>query len=246
MKTYIRNCDFYIEKQRNMNNQYETTLASVCATCFNNMLADEWTTLLPLINEAVLQKAHEAGTTYNELFVKHGLQPIQRPLKTMGRIVVKASATRPDVPFKVNSDLCGFRFTTFDVSQIKAIMGSIEECITNVGGLFFVRNSIETVEGKLNDITQCAFAFVPSIGYIAEIQVGHPFAMYTFTQDSIIRDMRLAKVSTEGIVDLWDNDFYGRVKAKILDPSLEVDINSVWPSKDVPISEELQTILAHV
>ena len=228
-----------------MTHLYRTTLASICKTSFQNLLAQEWTSLVPLINEEVLQEAHQAGTVYSELFVKQGLKPIQRPKKTMTRITIKSSVKRPDVPFKTNSDLCAFRFETSDVSKIKPTMSLIEDSIRQAGGLFFIRNSIET-DGKLNDIVQFAFVFVPEIGYIAEIQVGHPFAMCTFHRDSTIRNKRIAGESTDDIVDLWDNDFYGHVKAKILDPSLDLDVLALWPSKTIPIDEELQSILTSI
>lgn len=229
-----------------MTHQYKSTLASVCATSFNNLVADEWKTLVPLINEEVLREAHESGTSYSELFTKRGLQPTLRPIKTMARITVKGSVNRPDVPFKTNSDLCAFRFETPDVSQIMQTTSIIEEAVIEAGGLFFIRNSIET-DGKLNDIFLCAFAYVPSIGYIAEIQVGHPFAMYTFANDTVLRDKRLAGVSTDDIVELWDNNFYGHVKSKILDPSLDVDIYSYWPGGErIAIDDKLHQILKSI
>jgi hypothetical protein len=224
---------------------YRTTLASICNTSFGNLVAEEWLKLVPLINEEVLQEAYQAGTVYSELFSKQGLKPFQRPKKKMSRITIKSSVKRPDVPFKTNSDLCAFRFVTYDVSKIKQTMSLIEDSIKQAGGLFFIRNSIET-DGKLNDIVQFAFVFMPEIGYIAEIQVGHPFAMCTFHRDSAIRDKKIAGESTDDIVDLWDNNFYGHVKAKILDPSLDLDVLTFWPSKTVPIDEELKSILARI
>lgn len=222
---------------------YKNTLADVCATSFGDLVAKEWQSLVPLIDEHVLMDAHNAGTIYSELFSECGLTPIQRPLKTMERIAIKASVNRPDVPFKTNSDLCGFRFETTDVYHIKPIMRTIQEAVLNAGGMFFIRNSIESPTGKVTDIIQYAFAYVSDIGYIAEIQVGHPFAMYTFTRDSLLRDMRLAGQSTTGLVDLWDNDFYGTVKDKILNSSTEVDVFSLWQSDIEPMSIGLQCIL---
>lgn len=226
-----------------MTHEYKSALATVCSSCFGDLVASEWQTLVPLINEEVLEDAHNASTAYSELFYR--LLHNQRPKKTMARVQVKARAQRPDVPFKVNSDLCGFQFEVPNVKMIKHIMNWIQMDVTDAGGMFFIRNSIET-DGKLMDIILYAFAYVPSIGYIAEIQVGHPFAMYTFARDSLLRDKRLNNEPTDGLVDLWDNDLYGHVKAKILDPTHDVDLLALWPNKDVPIDDELQSILSEI
>lgn len=226
-----------------MTHEYKSALATVCSSCFGDLVASEWQSLVPLINEEVLQDAHKAGTAYSELF--GGLLHIQRPKKTMARVQVKARTQRPDVPFKVNSDLCGFKFEVDNVKMIKHVMDFVQMGVTNAGGMFFIRNSIET-DGKLTDIVMYAFAYVPSISYIAEIQVGHPFALYTFTRDSLLRDKRFNNEPTDGLVDLWDNDLYGHVKAKILDPTQDVDMLALWPNKDVSIDEELQSILSNI
>lgn len=228
--------------------QYKEALAKVCSAHFGDLNHSEWKTIVPLINTEVLQDAHKAGTMYGDLLTVSDFEVVERPCKSMTRIIRKASIPRDDIPFKVNSDLCAFQVITRDVKKIKIIMDTIQNNVQKAGGMFFIRNSIEDSHSKLNDIIQYAFAYVPTIGYIAEIQVGHPFAMYTFKRDSIIRDMRDANQSTENIVDLWDNNLYSVVKAKILQPTKVYDINimSLWQSDKEPMPQELRDILSDI
>ncbi len=83
-----------------------------------------------------------------------------------------------------------------------------------------------------------------------EIQVGHPFAVYTFTVDSIIRDKRLEGASVEGIVDLWDNGFYSYIKSIILDkkkPFVMADVIEMYPTKTEMLKDtHLMTILKNM
>lgn len=202
-----------------------------------------WKELVSLITGEVLSCAHEASAMYVKLF--DGFPVQSRPLKTMSRILVKSQATRPDVPFKVNSDLSAVRIPTYNIHEIKTIMLELQKRITNAGGSFYIRNAIEDSEGKPADIVQYAFAFVPVIGYVVEIQVGHPFAIHTFTIDSIIRDKRLNGESLDGIVDLWDNDFYTFVKSVIISGT-HTSIDDFI--KQYPLGDKLQddTVLVEI
>lgn len=231
-----------------MAQQYKTSLAEVCSAHFGDLNASDWKTLVPLICEDVLKDAHDKAIMYHGLLTVPDFELIQRPCKRMTRIVKKASIPRVDIPFKVNSDLCAFQIPTTDLTNIDTIMETIEKNIKEAGGMFFIRNSIKNSDGNFADIIQFAFAYVPAIGYIAEIQVGHPFAMYTFKRDSLIRDMRDANLSTDNIVDLWDNDLYSRVKAKILEPGSGdvLDIMSLWQSDKEPMPQELCDILSTI
>jgi hypothetical protein len=212
-----------------------------------------WTELTPLITEEVLVDAHRSCKKYEEVFVGMGVE--SRPLKTMKRIEIKKQANRPDVPFKVNSDLCAVRLPTYDIASISSHMVEIRKRVLEEEGLFYLRNNI--MDGQtVTDIIQYAFVYIPRIGYIAEIQVGHPFAIYTFTIDSIIRDKRLEGVSLDGIVDLWDNGFYTFVKSFILNKcnnknKLEVqsleDFINMYPTKNrMLIDETLMKIIRYI
>jgi hypothetical protein len=221
---------------------YKQKLASIIndGQAFQDAASPLWAELVPLITEEVLHDAHITCQHYADVISTSNLNAQARPLKTMERIATKSQGTRPDVPFKVNSDLCALRFETYDVTEIKHIMEVLRKKVEEEQGFFYIRNSIEDGEGNLTDIIQYAFAFIPRIGHIVELQVGHPFAVYTFTVDSIIRDKRLACASLDGIVDLWDNGFYGYVKSLILNkqtPFSLTDVTNIYPTKSEMVND---------
>lgn len=104
------------------------------------------------------------------------------------------------------SDLIGFRIQS-EVMDIESIVAQILKITSDHNGLAVVKNSIS------KDIVQFVYVYIPSIEYIIEFQVGHPFAFFTFTVDSHLRD------HPKSMVDLWENDFYSRVRAFILGTS---------------------------
>jgi hypothetical protein len=205
-----------------------------------NLVSPKWKDLVPMITDDVLIDAYNSYKKYETIFSGLNVYGTSRPLKTMKRIKIKAQTERADVPFKVNSDLCAVRFPTYDIYRIKHIMKELRQRVIDEEGIFVVRNSIEDDNGVMKDIIQYAFAYVPSIGYIIEIQVGHPFAMYTFTVDSKIRDMRLEGKPVDDIVDLWDNGFYDFVKLSIMNYSACAKITIDDFIKVYPMKEDLR------
>ena len=231
--------------------KYKSTLMNVVGDNFSDMTDPVWQTLTPLITTGVLEDAHASGQLYAAAFKQQGLTPILRPLKTIERVELKAKNTRPDVPFKVNSDLCAFRFETYSINEISSILQTVSDIVTvEHQGRFFIRNPIQdTSNNEFTDIIQYAFAYVPEFGYISEIQAGHPFAMYTFNRDSMLRDMRNASLSTDGIVDLWDNDFYDHVKNYILGKSTKTidELYKLWPGGEtISMDDDLKFILSNL
>lgn len=231
---------------------YKTALSSIVYehNGLDNVTSPQWKELVPKITDEVLLDAHNSYKKYEQLFT--GLDGESRPLKTMKRINVKSQGTRDDVPFKVNSDLCAVRFPTYDINKIAKLMNEIRQRVIDQEGIFRIRNSITDADNNINDIIQYAFAYVPSIGYVIEIQVGHPFAMYTFKVDSVIRDKRIDGESLDGIVDLWDNGFYSFVKSIILNKKNCMNITiedfiKVYPTKEyIKNDNELMKILSKI
>lgn len=217
-----------------------------------NLVSPKWKELVPMITDDVLIDAHSSFKKYDKIFRYSDILGESRPLKTMKRIKIKAQTERADVPFKVNSDLCAVRFPTYDIYRIKHIMKELRQRVIDEEGIFVIRNNIEDENGVMTDIIQYAFAYIPSIGYVIEIQVGHPFAMYTFTIDSKIRDMRLEGKAVDDIVDLWDNGFYDFVKSSIMNYSACAKITiddfiNVYPKKECLRGDtELMGILARI
>jgi hypothetical protein len=155
---------------------------------------------------------------------------ISRSAKKISRIHIKKTGSQPDIAYKVNSDFSAFRIQV-EPAQIAHTMKLVQEVTERAGGRLFIRNPIEK-DGVLQDIVQYAFAYIPEIGYVTEFQVGHPFASYTFTLDSLIRDRKLAKQPFDDVVDLWFHPegtnwtdcFYIKMRTKILNPQFEFNV----------------------
>jgi hypothetical protein len=219
-------------------NTYVTQLRSLIEEIFDQPIHSLWSSLLPLIDQNVLDQACAIAPAYAKLFEGAGLQAISRPAKRLERILVKSKGKAPDVPFKVNSDLVAFRFPTYTISEIPLIMNTLKQLFEAEGGSFRIRNGITNQEGKFTDIVQYAFGYIPTLGFVVELQVGHPFASFTFTRDSQIRDLRTRGESTTHLLDMWDNGFYEAVRDKILHPEKEVDVAKFWPGPG-PIDDDV-------
>jgi len=120
----------------------------------------------------------------------------------------------------------------------------------------FIRPTPERIVAKLGnskDIVQYVFVYIPTIGYVTEFQIGHPFASYTFRIDSTIRDRRDAGLNTDDLVSLWkapngmpsSECFYNKMRSKILDPGLDFDVRKGIDEAfgDKPVDPELELIL---
>jgi hypothetical protein len=143
---------------------------------------------------------------------------------------------------KVNSDFLAFRIPT-RIDNIYEIVdrlshrfevlferNSIIDRLSHRFEVLFERNSIiDITTGELNDIVTYCFAYDKRIGYLVEFQIGHPFAIATFENDTYLRDnLPLNPLNVE---DVWKNGFYENVRAKILGKNHEFD----------PIVEEKKT-----
>lgn len=181
-----------------------------------------WKELTPLITQEVLDDAYAFLPKIKELFIDLNLLP--RSNKTMKRIEIKKLGTQVDISFKVNSDFCAFRIPS-EPKSIKDVVEKIQEITMKNNGFSFIRNSIEE-NGKVNDIVQFVFVYIPKFKYIIEFQVGHFFAFYTFTQDSLIRDLKNEGKPITDCIDLWSHPegtnwtdcFYIKMRNKILNP----------------------------
>lgn len=148
----------------------------------------------------------------------------------MKRIEIKKLGTQADISFKVNSDFCAFRIPS-EPNNIKNVVEKIQEITIKNNGIFFIRNSIEN-NGQINDIVQYVFVYIPEFKYIIEFQIGHCFAFYTFTQDSLIRDLKSENKPINDCIDLWFHEentpwtdcFYMKMKNKILNFDSDFDV----------------------
>ena len=215
-------------------NDYTKLLSYMMPEQLYQLDNEAWSNLSALINESVLADAH---SKVNE--VKSCFQPLNllsRPMKKYSRVLVKQSEDKKyNKDFKVNCDFLAFRIGVDDPCNIQSVVDTVVSKTTDHKGWCFVRNN---EYGP--DIVRYVYAYIPSIGYMMEFQIGHPFAGYTFKQDSLIRD-------GHNVVDLWDNNFYVRMKDCILGKvTQEFDVSNelkkLYGEKEVPF--ELKRILS--
>jgi hypothetical protein len=184
------------------------------------------------ISDQVLSDAHVSTSKFIDMFKETDLTFVSRPKKSLERVNEKfsgglarfdAGKGGADFFFKVISDFSAVRVPV-KASSVYDAVEKIQQVIRDNGGVYCVRNHITEVDesGKpkvsapMKDIILYMFAFVPSTGYVVEMQIGSPFASKTFEIDSVIRGMRSRKESTENVIDLWDDDTYSKISTEIL------------------------------
>lgn len=67
-----------------------------------------------------------------------------------------------------------------EVNEIDRIVTEIKEKTIQNGGTVWIKGSFKNKDGVYTDIVQYVYTYVPSLKYVTEFQVGHPFAAYTF------------------------------------------------------------------
>lgn len=192
---------------------YKKALESAVNNDLGRWDAPSWRELYPLITKQVLEDAFTQAPIVKKLLTSLKLHVISRPQKSIKRVLKKQEGQRPGIGFKVNSDFAAFRVFLKDVNQIDSVIDEIASEVTSRGGKAHIRGKIRDGEGKLNDVVNYIYIYLPEVGYIAEIQVGHEFAAFTFERDSYLRDH---PEDRKNLIDLWDNDFYSTVKTAIL------------------------------
>lgn len=150
-----------------------------------------------------------------------GIDLILRPgPKSIDRVNQKIAEERVKQRFfRPLSDWIAFRIHHNSLLEIKATIGKIQRIVAEHQGYMWIRGQSEACpygshwDGKsFQDITQYGYVFLPEVGYLIELQIGHPFASFTFARDSLLRDNPQC-----GEVDLWKDGFYNDVKQHILD-----------------------------
>jgi hypothetical protein len=234
---------------------YKTSLLSIAPGLFGKgdgnakaiMEDKSWEALQPFVSQEILDDAHaQVAAMNNAVFGPCNISALPRPCKTLARVQEKLKLTKPDAHFKANSDFLAFTVAEKDPRGIASVVASLSTQAQCAGGVSFRRNSITTASGDVNDIVQYMLMFIPSIGYVVEIQVGHPFASYTFQLDSAKR----ASADRGKCVDLWDDDFYALVKANILHPQSQgtaaeakARLQAIVKDKASPSPDEVKNVL---
>jgi hypothetical protein len=191
-----------------------------------------WAQLSKLINADVLAEARSNGARFPKLLGEFSM--VSRPVKTIERTRQKGTGTRPDVAFKVNTDLAAFRINT-SVHEVSDTVKQIHDSVREHGGVSVSRNPIVDSNGVQTDIVDFLYVYLPSVEYLIEVQVGHPLAAYTFTQDSLLREAKNQRVEDRSLTDLWectpDADwtqcFYIQARNLLLQDE-PVDVRALW------------------
>lgn len=209
---------------------YTDKLATLTADVFKDMKNPFYSTLSPLVTQDVLHDAYEMAHAFKKAYDQDRMGEVcleVRKEKSLDRVLKKLERNSPDIHFKANSDFIAFRLNC-DIHELRQEVADHMEYVTRKGGIVFERNLIISENtGKLTDIVTICFAYIPQYKYIMEFQIGHPFASYVFARDSAIRDGK------GDYVDLWENNFYNKVKAQLLGTArydLVQELNTLYES----------------
>lgn len=169
-----------------------------------------WAELTQLIDEDVLIDAAGSGDQLRKIFFD--IQLDIKPIKTMARIVQKTKEQHLTYKnyFKSCSDLSACRVTASNLTMMRILIHHIEDVTIAHGGKFHIRKPSFWNDRQYVDIVQYVYVYLPQLGHIVEMQIGHPFALYTFKADSCIRD-------GGDVVDLWADGFYTMMKQHMLE-----------------------------
>ncbi|KAF2501898.1 hypothetical protein BU16DRAFT_522781 [Lophium mytilinum] len=188
-----------------------------------------WKDLHALVEQDVLNDAHALTLQVKDLI--HSAEPDlvlepRREPKVLARFQVKASYGGLDnhgnpsfSEFKAVSDCVAFRIPTgvpWMISNIQRLVAAI----TKLEGKYYIKpdrngGQVELVDGLVlrtsmsRDLCCFIYAYLPGIGHIIEFQVNHPFASFTFSRDSYLRDH---PEDEDKLADLWEEDFYTTVR----------------------------------
>jgi len=193
-----------------MQSDFKEALKRAALTQMHNPRADEWKALIPLITQNILTDAHQQSALAEALFSPTVGKLESRPLKTLDRVVCKMEASKEH--FKAVSDFIAFRVHC-EVEQIQTRLDAIMS-VVEIGSYCFTgsyASAASAARKRYTDIVKYLYVYIPVIGYVVEFQVGHPFASYTFTVDSALRDDPAC-----GLIDMWTDGAYDVVKKYIL------------------------------
>lgn len=235
---------------------YTKLLEKITLNEFSDVLHKCYFNLTKEINQDVLNEANELSKQFMTDYKKiYNYEITSRPVKKIERILIKQQRTTSDIYFKVNSDFSAFRINT-EVNDITNKLDDLAKYFKDNNGLYFLRNPVikdennfyllknsDDYNSKYKDIVVYSFGYHPQYKYIMEFQVGHPFAFYVFKRDSYLRDNK-----DSDLVDLWGNNFYGKVKDKLLENNTTVnlldELTKLYNGR--PIEPELYKIIENI
>ncbi|MCD6027397.1 MAG: hypothetical protein K0R08_1916 [Solimicrobium sp.] len=229
-KTLNTICEFIREQDVSSNGLGEQALLEISA----------WKEIHANLSDEFLEDASSATHKFSDICMNVGITLNEiRPTKSMQRITTKfegirkyaeSSGKSPNY-FKVVSDFAGATVYC-SVNEIENTVAKFQDLAKTSGGWCAVRGLGQDPYGyhkkddEYKDILQYLFVYLPEVGHVVEIQVGHPFGRETFKRDSFLRENK-SKLSEDQLpVDLWgdfnvatqksENNLYGEVKQYLL------------------------------
>jgi len=201
----------------------------------------EWEQLHANLNTAFLEDATSCMQQFSELCENHGikLNELRPTTKSMERVKTKfegmakyaESSGKPLNYFKVVSDFAAATVYS-PVHEIENTVARFQDLAKVSGGWCAVRGLGQDSYGyhkkgaEFKDIVQYLFVYLPEVGHVVEIQLGHPFARETFKRDSFLRENKNNLAEDQLPVDLWgdfnsetkksEHDLYNEVKHYLL------------------------------
>lgn len=211
-----------------MTEQFKSDLKQVVKTeslDSGNWKSESWLKLIHNVSQDILNDAFNQHDKLCDIFddttyvMGDEIHIVPRKCKKISRIHKKTEeiTEKGGEYFKVLSDFIAGRIHC-EVREIPGMVDKIKSIVNDHNGTYYVKGSNEEHpygwckrDGKYTDITQYIYVYIEEIGYPIELQIGHEFASLTFTIDSALRDDKDC-----GMVDLWTDDFYGKVKSYLL------------------------------
>lgn len=173
-----------------------------------------WLVAVDSLTQSVLDDAYSKTDTLRQVLSKLG-EITTRSCKTMKRVAEKQTDCK-NFPFKVVCDLTAVRVSC-PVEEIKTKLEILSDIVRDNEGFIFVRDPLFIDGGVYRDIIQYVYIYIPEIGYITEVQIGHPMAMLTFSLDSKKRSwISSNKEGKYPGIDLWHDGFYDKFKCYLL------------------------------
>lgn len=186
------------------------------------------------IDKAIAQVEEEADCQFH--FTSR-----ERP-KNCNRLLKKLADQEDNVKkgwtpryFAAFNDLLAFSIPLTDLKKdLSKVVSHLTSTTNGAGGCVELRkdknSEMQSIQdGKYTDIVQFVYVYLPEIG-IVEFQLLHPFARYTFTRNSELRENPALKAE---MPSLFTDKFYDLVKRFLLD-----DANGCF--KDNPADRDIR------
>lgn len=217
---------------------YKQKLLKLAKNYFNDITNINWLELSDHITEDVLYDAHSKE---DEIIKILDIYMMSRGVKKSMAKITKKQHNHNEDPhrgFMINSDLLAFRLSC-QPDEIEINVSNIATIVYAHGGYVNIRGTIKNTESMIIDIIQTIYIYLPQIGYIVEIQVGHPFAFYSSTLNTILQDKKDNQEDVSKMLDLWaygpdenwTDCFYIQVRNKILGLNPELDVLTLYSSR---------------